>query len=299
MLEYAVAFNQPIGSWDTSAVTDMSRMFKGAEAFNQPIGSWDTSSAKYMNSMFKDAKAFNQALGSWDTSALQQMNAMFEGADAFQLPPCAAGTAPAHNRLGCEPCEVGHYASANASRCQACPAGSYPVDRRSSCMPCPATQFSPGGLDTCHACSLPCLIIEDACVWWHLPLIAVGVAGLLVCRRLWTARRQARRAKKAETLMCQLYADLWCEHPAMLSDYALKFSRLGMDGVGFEKHLMSTRALQSERAGVGLGYLLSESFEQLATQRTGKQNPTFIATRPLGHIVTVHSSAHIDVEDLC
>ena len=48
------AFNEDIGYWDTSNVTDMNFMFARASAFNQNIGGWDTSNATDMNFMFNN-----------------------------------------------------------------------------------------------------------------------------------------------------------------------------------------------------------------------------------------------------
>ncbi|WP_416363698.1 BspA family leucine-rich repeat surface protein [Mycoplasma capricolum] len=42
--------------WDTSNVTDMHFMFKGATSFNQPIGNWDTSNVIDMTNMFAFTK---------------------------------------------------------------------------------------------------------------------------------------------------------------------------------------------------------------------------------------------------
>jgi surface protein len=43
------SFNQPIGGWNVSAVTDMDSMFYYAASFNQPIGEWNVSAVKKWN----------------------------------------------------------------------------------------------------------------------------------------------------------------------------------------------------------------------------------------------------------
>ena len=58
--------------------------------FNVDIGSWDTSAVTRMNRMFFDASIFHQSLQSWDTSAVRSMTDMFAGASSFDanhVPP--------------------------------------------------------------------------------------------------------------------------------------------------------------------------------------------------------------------
>jgi hypothetical protein len=76
-------FNQPIGSWDMSNVTDMQGMISKAIVFNQPIGSWNTSNVTNMYAMFAEASSFNQPIGSWNTAKVKGMGYMFDYASAF------------------------------------------------------------------------------------------------------------------------------------------------------------------------------------------------------------------------
>ena len=65
MFYEAKAFNQYIGNWNTSNVTNMSYMFSGYSkltAFNQDINNWDTSSVIEMTQMFWLAAQFNQPI---------------------------------------------------------------------------------------------------------------------------------------------------------------------------------------------------------------------------------------------
>ena len=86
LFDNAREFNSPIGNWDVSNVEDMSEMFSGAESFNQPIGDWDVSNVTDMSDMFSYAESFNQPIGEWDASNVSDMTAMFFGAKSFNQP---------------------------------------------------------------------------------------------------------------------------------------------------------------------------------------------------------------------
>ena len=76
-------FNEPISNWDISNVTNMEAMFWGAESFNMNIDNWDTSNVTDMGNLFRYASSFNQNIGSWDTSNVTDMQAMFGWATSF------------------------------------------------------------------------------------------------------------------------------------------------------------------------------------------------------------------------
>ena len=83
LFQSQASFNQYIGAWDVSSVTDMLGMFSNASSFNQDIGSWDVSSVNDMLGMFIYATAFNQDLTQWCVSNFSSMPSNFSTSSAL------------------------------------------------------------------------------------------------------------------------------------------------------------------------------------------------------------------------
>jgi surface protein len=89
----------PINNWDTSLITDMSKLFCGTnneitcdsdssliseyQQFNEDISGWETSQVTSMSNMFRTALNFNQDISGWDTSQVTDMSSMFATARDF------------------------------------------------------------------------------------------------------------------------------------------------------------------------------------------------------------------------
>jgi len=98
-------FNQDIGGWNVSGVTNMNGMFWNSRAFNQDIGGWDVSSVTTMSQMFENAADFNYAL-CWNvTSVLADqvrtsrtpeilIEILGEDCSAAASPSCSPSTSP-------------------------------------------------------------------------------------------------------------------------------------------------------------------------------------------------------------
>jgi surface protein len=86
-------FNKPISNWDVSSVTDMGGMFNNSQ-FNQPIGDWDVSLVTNMANMFSNSP-FNQSITNWNVSSVVNMRGMFGGSISSQV-----NRTPFNQRIG-------------------------------------------------------------------------------------------------------------------------------------------------------------------------------------------------------
>ncbi len=77
------AFNGDISLWDTTAVTTMYEMFRATNAFNGDVSRWDVSSVTNMGYMFYGTGVFNGDISGWDVSSVTDMPSMFHFAITF------------------------------------------------------------------------------------------------------------------------------------------------------------------------------------------------------------------------
>lgn len=62
----ATVFNQPIGNWNVSSVTNMADMFRLNTNFNQELNDWDVSNVVNFGNMFNGSTGFNKNIGNWN-----------------------------------------------------------------------------------------------------------------------------------------------------------------------------------------------------------------------------------------
>ena len=137
----ASAFNQPIGDWDTSEVTDMSHMFYGATAFNQPIGDRDlfTSLFQPISDSGIEASVTNTSEVT-DMSNLTNTSEMSYGAMALTQDSALQGGDS--ELTGPHPCSICHH---NSIRVVFLPCG------HTSCRGCAEDLLRSQGR-ICHVC---------------------------------------------------------------------------------------------------------------------------------------------------
>ncbi|SHH27478.1 BspA family leucine-rich repeat surface protein [Flavobacterium defluvii] len=82
MFTAATSFNQPIGNWNTIAVTSTYGMFTSAASYNKPLP-WNLENNTSMENMFQNASNFNQNIGTWNVSKVTNFTNAFAGAIAF------------------------------------------------------------------------------------------------------------------------------------------------------------------------------------------------------------------------
>jgi surface protein len=79
----ALRFNNSLGEWDVSRVTNMMHMFLDASSFNQDLGDWNVGKVTNMGYMFRQAQAFNGNIENWNVESVTFMVSMFDNARSF------------------------------------------------------------------------------------------------------------------------------------------------------------------------------------------------------------------------
>lgn len=73
-----------LSNWDTSKVTDMTRMFM-LSGYNGPLTGWSFGTNAILTSMFESSLNFNHDISTWEASNVMLVDRMFANTTAFQI----------------------------------------------------------------------------------------------------------------------------------------------------------------------------------------------------------------------
>ena len=94
----------PIESWDTSAVTDMSRLFFDKQKFNEDISAWDVGRVTNMDDLFSSCSSFNDDIDSWDVRQVTSMEVSRCRPPPESTRAVCLGSSPPMFRIVARPC---------------------------------------------------------------------------------------------------------------------------------------------------------------------------------------------------
>jgi surface protein len=171
----AIAKYGPIGTWDTSQVTNMRYVFYLKKNINPDIRKWRVDSVVDMSQMFRNTDSFNIDLSSWIVSSVTDMTVMFYDATAYTQVLCgntwiestatkssmftnAGAGAKISTEQCCNPGQ--HLTTTTPTTCTNCPDGKYQDEKgfkALSCKACVGGRYSIEGVaqisvNICKAC---------------------------------------------------------------------------------------------------------------------------------------------------
>ena len=81
--DYCISKFGHISDWDTSEITDMSRLFYFRDNFDCDISKWNTENVVDMSEMFYFCSKFSCDISKWNTKSLVEVTSMLTKCDSY------------------------------------------------------------------------------------------------------------------------------------------------------------------------------------------------------------------------